>query len=78
MGGILARDLLELSKDPSCLSDGDFWAISTTYEGEFRAAKFKTISQEPFPRVAATADVFGKWESETSENDYLHYVEKIR
>jgi para-aminobenzoate synthetase component 1 len=78
MGGILARDLVEISSDPSCLSDGGFWAVSTTYEGEFRAAKFKTISHEPFPRVAATAEVFGKWESETSENDYLHYVEKIR
>jgi para-aminobenzoate synthetase component 1 len=78
MGGILARDLVEISSDPSCLSDGGFWAISTTYEGEFRAAKFKTISHEPFPRVSVTAEVFGKWESETSENDYLHYVEKIR
>jgi para-aminobenzoate synthetase component 1 len=78
MGGVLARDLIEVSSDPSCLADGDFWAISTTYEGEFRAAKFKTITNEPFPTVSTTARVSGKWESSTSESEYIQYVEKIR
>jgi para-aminobenzoate synthetase component 1 len=78
MGGVLARDLVEVSSDPSCLADGDFWAISTTYEGEFRAAKFKTITNEPFPTVITTVKVSGKWESSTSESEYVKYVEKIR
>ena len=78
MGGVLARDLIEVSSDPSCLADGDFWAISTTYEGEFRAAKFKTITNEPFPTVSTTSRVSGKWESDTSESEYIQYVEKIR
>lgn len=78
MGGLLARDLVEVSADPSCLADGDFWAISTTYEGEFRAAKFKTISNQPFPTVSTTVKVGGKWESGTSESEYVAYVEKIR
>ena len=78
MGGVLARDLIEVSSDPSCLADGDFWAISTTYEGEFRAAKFKTITNEAFPAVSPTARVSGKWESSTSESEYIQYVEKIR
>ena len=78
MGGLLARDLIEVSADPSCLADGDFWAISTTYEGEFRAAKFKTISNQPFPTVSTTVKVGGKWESGTSESEYVAYVEKIR
>jgi para-aminobenzoate synthetase component 1 len=78
MGGVLARDLIEVSSDPSCLADGGFWAISTTYEGEFRAAKFKTITNEPFPTVSTTARVIGKWESSTSESEYIQYVEKIR
>jgi len=78
MGGVLARDLIEVSSDPSCLADGDFWAISTTYEGEFRAAKFKTITNEAFPAVSTTARVSGKWESSTSESEYIQYVEKIR
>ena len=78
MGGVLARDLVEVGSDPSCLADGDFWAISTTYEGEFRAAKFKTITNEPFPTVSTTSRVSGKWESSTSESEYIQYVEKIR
>lgn len=78
MGGVLARDLVEVSSDPSCLADGDFWAISTTYEGEFRAAKFKTITNEPFPAVSTSSRVSGKWESGTSESEYIQYVEMIR
>jgi len=78
MGGALARDLIEVNSDPRCLADGDFWAISTTYEGEFRAAKFKAITNEPFPTVSTTARVSGKWESSTSESEYIQYVEKIR
>ena len=78
MGGVLARDLVEVSSDPSCLADGDFWAISTTYEGEFRAAKFASVSTEPFPPVAAAERISGKWESSTSQNQYMQYVEKIR
>ncbi len=78
MGGVLARDLVEVSFDPSCLADGDFWAISTTYEGEFRAAKFASVSTEPFPPVAAAERISGKWESSTSQNQYMQYVEKIR
>ena len=78
MGGVLARDLVEVSSDSSCLVDGDFWAVTTTYEGEFRAAKFKTITNEAFPTVSTTARVIGKWESGTSESEYIQYVEKIR
>jgi para-aminobenzoate synthetase component 1 len=78
MGGVLARDLIEVSSDPRCLADGDFWAISTTYEGKFRAAKFKTITNKPFPTTSTTTRVIGKWESSTSESEYIKYVEKIR
>lgn len=75
---MLARDLVAVSDDPDCLADGGFWAISTTYEGEFRAAKFKTIINEPFSTASTTVRVIGKWESSTSESEYVKYVEKIR
>lgn len=75
---MLARDLVQVSDDPVCLSDGGFWAISTTYEGEFRAVKFESISTEPFPPVGSFEKVSGKWESSTSQSEYMQYVEKIR
>ena len=78
MGGVLARDLVEISRDPACLADSGFWAITTTYEGEFRAAKFATITNEAFPTTHANQKITGKWESDTSKSEYLSYVEKIR
>ena len=78
MGGLLASDLLEVSYDPECLTDDGFWAVSTTYEGQFRGAKFKTISKAPFPAIANSEKVLGKWESGTSKNEYVAYVENIR
>lgn len=78
MGGVLARDLVEISRDPSCLSDAGFWAISTTYEGEFRAFKFASITESPFSAVSTSAEIRGKWASSTSKSEYLSYVEKIR
>jgi para-aminobenzoate synthetase component 1 len=78
MGGVLARDLIQVSSDPVSFSDGGFWAISTTYEGELRAAKFQTITHEPFPARSMNAKILGKWESDTSRNEYVGYVEKIR
>ena len=78
MGGVLARDLLQVSGDPACLADGGFWAISTTYEGDFLAAKFASIITSEFPLNSSSLKVSGKWESDTSQREYMQYVEKIR
>ena len=78
MGGVLAWDLLQVSDDPACLADGGFWAISTTYEGDFRAAKFGSISTAEFPPSGSKLKVSGQWESDTSQSEYMQYVEKIR
>jgi para-aminobenzoate synthetase component 1 len=78
MGGVLAHDLIEVSSDPTSLADGGFWAVSTTYEGEFRAAKFKTITHEKYPVASSSAKISGRWESDTTEAQYVEYVEKIR
>lgn len=78
MGGLLATDLMEVSSDPTSLSDGGFWAVSTTYEGELRAAKFNSISKADFPPAAVENTLAGKWESSTSEFEFREYVEQIR
>jgi para-aminobenzoate synthetase component 1 len=78
MGGVLAWDLVQVSDDPACLADGGFWAISTTYEGDFRAAKFASISTAEFPPSSSKPEVSGQWESDTSQSEYMQYVEKIR
>ena len=77
MGGRLATDLVELSHDPECLSDGGFWAVSTTFENHFTAAKFATVVEAPFP-TASWIPLQGSWSSSLEKDQYVGYVERIR
>ena len=77
MGGRFATDLVEISHDPSCLDDGDFWAVSTTFEGAFTAAKFATVVDADFP-VATWSPIKSQWHSVPNEKEYIGYVERIR
>ena len=77
MGGRLASDLVEISYDPSCLDDGDFWAVSTTFEGAFVAAKFATVRDVDFPK-ATWLPVTAQWKSQPDQAGYISYVERIR
>jgi para-aminobenzoate synthetase component I len=77
MGGRLASELVEISHDPSCLDDGDFWAVSTTFEGAFTAAKFATVIDADFPD-ALWAPITTDWHSLPNQQEYIDYVEHIR
>jgi len=77
MGGRLATDLVEVSHDPQCLDDGGFWAVSTTFENEFTAAKFATVVNAPFP-TTPWAPMTGSWSSSLNADQYVAYVERIR
>ena len=77
MGGRLATDLIEVSHDPVCLEDGGFWAVSTTFENEFTAAKFGTVIDAPFP-TTPWSPLKGLWSSSLSADQYVEYVERIR
>ena len=77
MGGRLATQLLEVSHDPSCLDDGGFWAISTTFEGEFTAAKFASVVSTNFP-PATWKPIEGAWKSLPDKEGYISYVDRVR
>ena len=77
MGGRLATELVEVSHDPDCLSDGGFWAVSTTFENQFTAAKFAHVSEEPFPQFP-WKPLNGKWDSSKTHKEYVDYVKAIR
>jgi para-aminobenzoate synthetase component 1 len=77
MGGRLATDLVEVSHDPVCLEDGDFWAVSTTFENEFTAAKFANVIAAPFP-PSPWSPMKGSWSSSLGSDQYVAYVERIR
>jgi para-aminobenzoate synthetase component 1 len=77
MGGRLATDLIEISDDPSCLDDGDFWAVSTTFEGAFTAAKFASVVDADFPD-GTWEPIDSQWQSDPNKEGYISYVERIR
>jgi para-aminobenzoate synthetase component 1 len=77
MGGRLATDLIEVSHDPVCLEDGGFWAVSTTFENEFTAARFGTVIDAPFP-TTSWIPMQGSWSSSLNADEYIEYVERIR
>lgn len=78
MAGKSATNLLELSTDPASLSDGGFWAVSVTYEGEWRCAKFENVVDEPFQTDSSWHESDDRWESTFSRKGYIDYVERIR
>jgi para-aminobenzoate synthetase component 1 len=79
MGGRLATGLEEISNDPKDLDRGGFWAVSTTFEGEFLAAKFANVIDAPFPQsLEPWKKIEDKWHSSLQENQYKEYVQAIQ
>ncbi len=78
MGGRLASGLVEISHDPQRLDDGRFWAVSTTFEGEFSAACFATVVDSDFPNHYSWKKLSGAWQSSFSREQYINYVGAIK
>ncbi|MSW89247.1 MAG: anthranilate synthase component I family protein [Actinobacteria bacterium] len=77
MNGRLATQLISISHDPADLSDGGFWAVSTTFEGEFTAARFATVIDAEFPHHE-WEKLEGEWKSSCTESEYMDYVKSIQ
>ena len=80
MGEKMATGLVELSRDPAVLDDGNFWAVSTTFEGEFTFARFENITLESFANEVNDAEksTNALWQSDMNKEEYCSYVEEIR
>ena len=77
MGGRLATEVIQSRSDLNQLDDGNFWALSISYEGEVVATAFRTVESAPFPAVAWSG-ISGSWQSTHSREMYCSYVEEIR
>ena len=79
MNGVLATDLIEVTSDPEALSDGGFWAVSTTFEGKYTFAKFATVIRgASFPETGEWSGLTDVWESSILQTGYEDYVSEIR
>jgi para-aminobenzoate synthetase component 1 len=77
MNGRLATDLIEISHEPADLAKSGFWAVSTTFEGSFTAARFGRVVDADFP-AHKWEKLEGAWNSSRSEAQYIEYVRDIQ
>ncbi len=77
MNGRLATGLSQISNDPSSLEDGGFWAVSTTFEGAFTAARFDHVTESDFP-ISDWQKLTGQWTSSLDQDQYIEYVKAIQ
>jgi para-aminobenzoate synthetase component I len=78
MGGIEASRLAEVTGDASRLDDGNFWAVLTTFEGEYHFARFKKVVEKPFRAEGHWHRLDRPWKSSVDEIDYIAYIHQIR
>ncbi len=77
MHGLHATRLAEVTSDPSRLSDGNFWAVVATFEGELQFARFKKVVEEPFPE-SSWKRLSRPWNSNLEMIDYISYIHSIK
>ena len=79
MNGRLAYDLEEISRDPRSLDQPGFWAVSTTFEGDWTCARFGKVIQAPLPPpFVQWIQLDGGWTSSLSKTQYEKSVSDIR
>lgn len=76
MGGKLATELIGITNNPADLDDG-FWAITTTFDGKFTAAKFAKLIESPWPESYRPLQR-RIWESSHNQSQYCQLVEDFR
>jgi para-aminobenzoate synthetase component 1 len=79
MGDRLAYHLVEVTDDLSALSDGGFWALSSTFEGTWVCAKFGTVIDAPLPHAQEVWTALnGKWNTSLNQVSYMKNVAEVR
>jgi para-aminobenzoate synthetase component 1 len=79
MGGRFAHSLVEVSDDLSRLDDGNFWALTISFEGRVRLARFAQNYAADFPVQAIQWQALAtSWKSSLDQSAYCEYVANIR
>lgn len=77
MGGLRATQCVEITDDATRLDDGSFWAVSISFEGEARFARFEDVTKSSFTSTQWNL-LEGRWSSSLREDQYKNYVSSIR
>ena len=77
-GNLVATGLVAVSHDPRDLDTAGWWAVTQTFEGQFTAFRFESISQAtPIPAFTETVPLT-TWQSSLSESQYEFAVDAVR
>lgn len=77
MHGIRGSHLAEITSDPARLDDGNFWAVLTTFEGQYHFARFKKVEEAAFADAPWTR-LERPWKSNMEMIDYIAYIHAIK
>lgn len=78
LGGLIARDLVEVSDDPAALDSGGRWAVVLPYEGSPVFARFADWRPGPVEEVAGAWQGPAQWSSSLDRDGYMAAVDRIR
>lgn len=78
LGGLIARDLVEVSDDPAVLDRGGRWAVAVPYAGPPVLARFRDWRAGGPDEVAGTWRGPSAWSTSLDEDGYVAAVERIR
>lgn len=67
-----------MSHEPSVLDGSGWWAVVHTYEGEFTAARFATVTERDLPPGRWKGVDEGEWSTSMSRTEYVDAVESVR
>lgn len=87
-GSRLARDVVEISHDVTCLDRGGFWAVVVTFEGEVTCVRLSQVIETRAPelgdideqqrQIRDWAPLTGDWSTSLDETAYRSGVSEIR
>ncbi|OAR27451.1 chloride transporter [Streptomyces sp. ERV7] len=80
-GGLLARDLRDVTADPEALDSAGFWAVAADFEGRLVCARFADVRADPVPAPVPGAwrgPAAGDWTSSLDRAAYTAGVRRIR
>lgn len=78
VGGLIARDLAEVSDDPRVLDRGGRWAVVLPFDGAPVFARFRDWTEGPASEVAGAWIGPSDWSTSLDEAGYVAAVERIR
>lgn len=78
LGGMVARGLVDVTRDPAALDADGWWAVVVTFEGDLVAARFADVRPGPLTGAPWCGPATTAWTSSLDRHAYLAAVTRVR